>query len=149
MVVSESFQQVNLASPVAQWRRIFLPSRRHGSVPGSGRSPGEGNGNSFQCSFLRNPWTEEPGGLQSMGSRRVGHNLVTKQVQVYMEGLCTVCYMACEPIFISVKQRRLEQESQVFQNSKCRHLSEGWYSFGSSTKNFRREYKNDMTNQAL
>ena len=25
------------------------------------------------------PWTEEPGGLQSMGSRRVGHDLVTKQ----------------------------------------------------------------------
>ena len=24
-------------------------------------------------------WTEEPGGLQSMGSQRVGHNLVTKQ----------------------------------------------------------------------
>ena len=23
----------------------------------------------------RNPWTEEPGGLQSMGSQRVGHNL--------------------------------------------------------------------------
>ena len=22
----------------------------------------------------RIPWTEEPGGLQSMGSRRVGHN---------------------------------------------------------------------------
>ena len=25
----------------------------------------------------RVPWTEEPGGLQSMGSRRVGHNWVT------------------------------------------------------------------------
>ena len=25
------------------------------------------------------PWTEEPGGLQSMGSQRAGHNLVTKQ----------------------------------------------------------------------
>ena len=25
------------------------------------------------------PWTEEPGGLQPMGSHRVGHNLVTKQ----------------------------------------------------------------------
>ena len=25
------------------------------------------------------PWTEEPGGLQSMGPQRVGHNLVTKQ----------------------------------------------------------------------
>ena len=27
----------------------------------------------------RIPWTEEPGGLQSMGSQRVGHNLLTKQ----------------------------------------------------------------------
>ena len=26
----------------------------------------------------RNPWMEEPGGLQSMGLRRVGHNLATK-----------------------------------------------------------------------
>ena len=25
------------------------------------------------------PWTEEPGGLQSMGSQRVGHNWGTKQ----------------------------------------------------------------------
>ena len=29
----------------------------------------------------RIPRTEEPGGLQSMGSQRVGHNLVTKQEQ--------------------------------------------------------------------
>ena len=27
------------------------------------------------------PWTEEPGGLQSMGSQRVGHNLMTRQHQ--------------------------------------------------------------------
>ena len=25
------------------------------------------------------PWTEEPGGLQSTGSQRVGHDLATKQ----------------------------------------------------------------------
>ena len=25
------------------------------------------------------PWTKDPGGLQSMGSKRVGHNLATKQ----------------------------------------------------------------------
>ena len=25
------------------------------------------------------PWTEEPGGLQSMGSQRVGHDLATEQ----------------------------------------------------------------------
>ena len=27
---------------------------------------------------LEMPWTEEPGGLQSMGLPRVGHDLVTK-----------------------------------------------------------------------
>ena len=27
------------------------------------------------------PWTEEPGGLQSMRSQRVGHGLATKQQQ--------------------------------------------------------------------
>ena len=27
------------------------------------------------------PWTEEPGGLQSMGSQRAIHNLVTKRQQ--------------------------------------------------------------------
>ena len=27
------------------------------------------------------PWTEDPGGLQSMGSQRVGHDLGTKQQQ--------------------------------------------------------------------
>ena len=26
-------------------------------------------------------WTEEPGGLQSIGSEKVGHNLATKQQQ--------------------------------------------------------------------
>ena len=39
-----------------------------GLIPGSGRSPGEGNGSSLRYSCLENPRTEEPGGLQSMGS---------------------------------------------------------------------------------
>ena len=43
-----------------------------GSIPGSGRSPGGGNGNPFQYSCLGNPWTLEPGGVQSIGSQRVG-----------------------------------------------------------------------------
>ena len=30
------------------------------------------------------PWTEEPGGLQSMGSQRVRHNLATKQQQLQL-----------------------------------------------------------------
>ena len=34
-------------------------------ILGSGRSPGEGNGNPFQYSSLENiPWREKPGGLQ-------------------------------------------------------------------------------------
>ena len=31
----------------------------------------------------RIPWTEEPGGLQSMGSRRAGHDWVTKAAAAY------------------------------------------------------------------
>ena len=33
------------------------------------------------------PWTEEPGGLQSMGSQRVGHDLATEQqkMQIWQE----------------------------------------------------------------
>ena len=37
-----------------------------GSIPGSGRSPGEENGYPLQYSCLENPWAEEPGRLQSM-----------------------------------------------------------------------------------
>jgi len=45
-----------------------------GSIPGSRRYPGEGNGNPLQYSCLENPMDEEPGRLQSMGSQRVGHD---------------------------------------------------------------------------
>ena len=45
-----------------------------GLTPGLGRSPGVGNGNPLQYSCLEIPWTEEPGGLQSMGSQRVRHD---------------------------------------------------------------------------
>ena len=45
-----------------------------GSIPGVGRSPGEGNGNPLQYPCLENPMEEEPGGSQSMGSQRVTHN---------------------------------------------------------------------------
>ena len=41
-----------------------------GSIPGLGRSPRGGNGNLPQYAG-KIPWTEEPGGLQSMESQRV------------------------------------------------------------------------------
>ena len=40
-----------------------------GLIPGSGRSPGEGNGTSLQYSCLENSRTEEPGGLQSIDNK--------------------------------------------------------------------------------
>ena len=51
-----------------------LPAMQETWVRSLGRkeSPGEGRGYS-QYSCLDN-WTEEPGGLQSMGSQRAGHN---------------------------------------------------------------------------
>ena len=48
-----------------------------GSVPGSGRSPGEGNGTPLQRSYLENSMDKGAWGPQSMGSQRVGHDLAT------------------------------------------------------------------------
>ena len=48
-----------------------------GSIPGLGRAPGEGNGNPLWTLAWKIPWMEEPGGLQSMGPQRVGHNWMT------------------------------------------------------------------------
>ena len=53
-------------------------ARDLGSIPGLGRSPGEGHGNPPCLSGESqdspdSPWTEEPGGLQFMGLQRVGH----------------------------------------------------------------------------
>ena len=55
--------------PACQYRR---PAGALSSIPGSGGFPGGGDGSPLQYSCLGNPWTEEPGELRSMGSRRVG-----------------------------------------------------------------------------
>ena len=60
-----------------------LPAMQETWVQSLGREdpPGEGKGYALQCFCLRTPWTEEPGGLQSTGSQKVGHDLVTKEQQ--------------------------------------------------------------------
>ena len=45
-----------------------------GPVPGLRRSPGEGNATHSSILPWEIPWTEEPSGLQFMGSQRVGHD---------------------------------------------------------------------------
>ena len=45
--------------------------RYSSSIPGLRRSPGGGHGIPLQYSCLENPWSEEPGRIQSIGSQRV------------------------------------------------------------------------------
>ena len=52
-----------------------------GSVPGLGRSPGEGDGNPLQCSCLGNPM--DRGAWQATyGCKKVRHDLATKLQQL-------------------------------------------------------------------
>ena len=59
------------------WLRIHLQCRRPGFDPWDGKIPCR---RAWQPTpvFLRgeSSWTEEPGGLQSIGSQRVGHDTV-------------------------------------------------------------------------
>ena len=62
------FQRIIWASVVVQMiKNSACNVGDPGSIPGSGKSPGEVKG--YHCSILawRIPWTEEPGGLQSRG----------------------------------------------------------------------------------
>ena len=49
-------------------KNLLTNARNAGSIPVLGRSRGIGNGKDY-CSSLawKMPWTEEPGGLQSLG----------------------------------------------------------------------------------
>ena len=50
-----------------------------GSIPGSARSPEKGMATHSSILAWRIPWTEKPGGLQTMGSQTVGHDGMTKR----------------------------------------------------------------------
>ena len=50
-----------------------------GSIPGWGRSPGEGNGNPLQYSCLENPMDRGAWWAAVHGVTRVGHDLATKE----------------------------------------------------------------------
>ena len=50
-----------------------------GSIPGLGRSPGEGNGNAFQYSSGKSHGQRSLVGYSPRGCKSVGHDLATKQ----------------------------------------------------------------------
>ena len=67
-------QEISWASLVAQPVKVSACNAGGpGLIPGSGRSPGEMATHSSILAW-RTPWTEEPGGLQSIGSQRVRHD---------------------------------------------------------------------------
>ena len=55
--------------------------RDAGLIPGSGRPPWEGNGKPLQSLAWEIPWTEESGGLQSMGSQRFRQDWATEHAR--------------------------------------------------------------------
>ena len=64
-----------------------------GLISGLGRFLGKGNGNPYSGILAWEiPWTEEPGGLQTKGSQRVGHNSMTEQQQTAPTKLCFVLF---------------------------------------------------------
>ena len=67
--------------------------RDMGSSPGWGRSPGVGNGTPSSTLDWKILWTEEPGGLQSMGPQRAGYDSACTQALGPQgnKGTCLTC----------------------------------------------------------
>ena len=96
-----------------------------GSIPGSGRSPGEGNATHSSILAWRLPWTEEPGGLQPMGSYRVRHDwdnlahthLEVRKFEPRLKEHCSTSGVIMI-LFILVNQRKGETEVQEWNEDK-------------------------------
>ena len=72
--------ELNWTEPCSKWLRgwrIRRQCRRSGFNPGVGKIPWRRVWRPLQYSCLENPHGQEPGGLQSMGSQRVGHDWTT------------------------------------------------------------------------
>ena len=87
-----------------------------GSVPGWEDPLEEEMAPHYSILAWRIPWTEESGGLQSMGSQRVGHDRVTEQAHAdpdtdtgsscYWTGVCYV-----RELQLRRSMRELDQQS--------------------------------------
>ena len=84
----ECFNRVFLAGSVV--KNLPASAGDLGSVPGLGRSPGEGNDNPLQYSCLGNPMDRGTTvGHSPWGRKRVGQTLVTKEQQYNSFNRCT------------------------------------------------------------
>ena len=116
----------SVVSLEAQWQRICLQETQvralRGAVPLE-----KGMATRSRVLAWETTWTEEPGKLQSTGSQRVGHDLMTEQQQ---HTLCVSpaphCLWVCSLsvldtlsgsgspfVFLHLEQNWLEQEQRV------------------------------------
>ena len=76
--MSTSVSQYHILSPLQnRYFGLRVETSTFPGLYGNMAAHGEGNGNPLQYSAWKIPWAEEPGGLQSMGSRRVGLDWAT------------------------------------------------------------------------
>ena len=66
------------------------PPANAGDTGDAGLIPGSGVSTHSNILAWEIPWTEEPGGLQSMGLQRVGRNLVTEPAGMLVSSLYMV-----------------------------------------------------------
>ena len=73
----------------SQWLSGKEPAGDMGSVPGSGRPPGKGNGHLLQNILAQEIlWTEEPGGYSPWSCKRVRQDLMTEKQHSCITMLC-------------------------------------------------------------
>ena len=70
---------MNISFPSVSVKNLPTNAGDMCSIPGSGRSPGGGNGNLLQYSCLRNPMDREAWWATDHGITRVRHNLATEK----------------------------------------------------------------------
>ena len=78
-------------------------TRDVGSIPGSGKSPGKGNGNPLQYSSWKMPRTEEPDWLQYMVLQRVEHDGTTEHTFMHTQAQHRECSHNIISIYICFK----------------------------------------------
>ena len=70
-------------------------------IPGSGRSPRVRNDNPLHYSCLKTPWTEEHGGLQSMGHKKLDVTYDTDISQAFSGNKGESCQQKLPQVFFS------------------------------------------------
>ena len=102
------------AFPRAPWWRILLQCRRcrgRGFHPWVRKFPWKRKWQPTPISYLKIPWTEKPGRLQSMGSQRVKRDWT-----------CTHKYNLCSKVLLQLRTSKLT----TFPEDKIHHCYQNW-----------------------